>query len=346
MPILLLLLLPQILPHLSMDPGGSFRVTGWDPAGHAATEWTQLFGVYVEPRTESSPPISGRYVVEKGELIFSPRYPLVPGVKYRAVFRPPGEAEVSAVFEVPKAAGPPVTIEEIYPTSSAWPENILKLYIHFSAPMSRGEMVDRIRLLDAQGKPVELPFLELAEELWDPEGKRLTVLFDPGRIKRGLVPNRDVGPPIMEGGNYTLVIDQGWPDAHGNPLRETYRRQFHVGPAVRTAVDLKTWRITAPLAGSSGPLEIRFPRPMDRALALRLISVADVPGTAEVDSEETRWRFTPERPWKAGAYQLRVGTALEDISGNKVDRPFDVDVFDHVEKTISTTTKTLRFTVK
>ena len=34
---------------------------------------------------------------------------------------------------------------------------------------------------------IELPFLEIDEELWDPAMMRLTLFIDPGRIKRGAV---------------------------------------------------------------------------------------------------------------------------------------------------------------
>ena len=68
------------------------------------------------------------------------------------------------------------------------PENLLKFYVHFSAPMSRGNIYDYIRLLNADGKQVELPFLEIDEELWDDSLTRLTLFIDPGRIKRGVLP--------------------------------------------------------------------------------------------------------------------------------------------------------------
>ena len=38
------------------------------------------------------------------------------------------------------------------------------------------------------GQAVADPFLELDEELWSTDGRRFTLLFDPGRIKRGLKP--------------------------------------------------------------------------------------------------------------------------------------------------------------
>ena len=46
------------------------------------------------------------------------------------------------------------------------------------------------------------------EELWDQGFRRLTMTFDPGRIKRGLTSNEAIGPPLAEGKHYTLVIDR------------------------------------------------------------------------------------------------------------------------------------------
>src|SRR5690606_6065275 len=118
----------------------------------------------------------------------------------------------------------PARLIALYPTTSVVPENLLKFYLHFSVPMSRGEVYDRVRLFDTNGKRVEHPFLELSEELWSPDGKRLTLYFDPGRIKRGLKPRELFGPALIEGGEYTLKIDRGWPDADGRPLAEGFEK--------------------------------------------------------------------------------------------------------------------------
>ncbi len=55
-------------------------------------------------------------------------------------------------------------------------------------------------LLNEKGRKLDVPFLEVGEELWDPTGTRLTLLLDPGRIKRGLKPREDLGP-ILEAGS-------------------------------------------------------------------------------------------------------------------------------------------------
>ncbi len=133
-------------------------------------------------------------------MFFIPNGRLRRGLHVRAVFHPVGVARIEAGFDIPKAApGAATRIEHIYPSTDTLPANTLKLYIYFSAPMRRGEAWQHIRLLDEHGAPVELPFLEIDQELWDTTNTRLTVLFDPGRIKRGLLPLNESGPNIQEG---------------------------------------------------------------------------------------------------------------------------------------------------
>jgi hypothetical protein len=209
------------------------------------------------------------------------------------------------------------------------PSNQLRLYIYFSAPMSRGEAERHIHVLDSQGQPLPGIFLP-GEELWDPNQQRLTMTLDPGRIKRGLTSNSAMGPPIAEGALYTLVVDREWPDAAGARLVEDFRKTFRGGPALRTAPDPKQWRVRAPRAGSSDPLIVDLARPMNYVLLLRMIRVstgsADVNGTVAIDRHETEWRFTPRQAWASGTYQLVVDTVLEDLAGNHIGQLFDIDM--------------------
>lgn len=330
-----------------LDPGGTFRVTGWKGANVLPADYPKVLSVYVEPRAADSPPLLGSYSFAGDALAFRPRFPLRPGLGYRAVFHSPGEPAVEQVFEIPaEARGAETVVDQVYPTSAELPENVLKFYIHFSAPMSRGEAYQHIRLEGDDGKQVDLPFLELTEELWDRDARRFTLLFNPGRIKRGLVPHEELGPPVTAGKNYTLIVDRNWKDAKGELLAQDFRRRFHVLPAERRIVDLATWQVTAPAAGGIAPLEVRFPRPMDRALLDHMIDVVGVAGAVTVDDSERHWSFTPREPWKPGRYELRVDRMLEDLAGNKVDRPFDVDVFEKIDRTIQQETKSLTFTVK
>jgi hypothetical protein len=304
---------------------GVFKIAGWR-ADTARKDWSAIFAVYAGPG--DVPPMLGSYSVEADLLQFRPRFPLASGIRYRAVFRPAVGPVVEAFFDGPtRSAAASTRVDRVYPSAAVLPGNVLKLYILFSAPMSRGEAWKRIRLLDENGRPIKGAFLEIDQELWDPEFKRLTVLFDPGRIKRDLAPNLQMGQPIVEGRSYTLAVDREFPDARGVPLAEGFHKLFRGGPVDRTGPDPAQWRITAPQAASKNSLLVRFPKPLDYALLHRAIEVSGtsgpVRGTVALDRGETLWIFTPAEPWKSGGYKLAIDPTLEDLAGNRIGRAFD-----------------------
>jgi hypothetical protein len=174
--------------------------------------------------------------------------------------------------------------------------------------------------------------------------------FDPGRIKRDLTSNRSMGPPIVEGRRYTLVIDRDWPDASGLPMTAAFKKMFRGGPAVRDPPNPKSWKVAAPPVSSRGALVVSFGRPMDYALLQRMLKVSgpggEVAGAIGVEQEESEWRFTPQAPWAAGQYTLIIDTSLEDLAGNKIGQPFDIDVFDRVTERITSTATSLVFEIR
>jgi hypothetical protein len=321
-------------PHIEFKDG-VFRLLNWKGSGEAPES---VLNVYA---ADAQTPMLGSYSREGDTLVFRPRFPLTRGVAYRAVY-PGGTFTLDAA----PALAPTARVEHIYPSASILPANELKLYIYFSAPMSRGEAWQHIHLLDDAGRPVPLAFLELDQELWDPDHRRLTVLFDPGRIKRGLVPTNEIGPPVAEGKHYRLVIDREWHDAQGVRLAEGFEKAFTGGPSDRIPPDPKHWMITSPKAGTLEPLVVVFPKPMDYALLQRMLDVPGVAGGVAVDRDETRWQFKPQAPWKAGTYHLVADNLLEDIAGNHLDRAFDVDLQKSAPKPTASRTASLAFTVR
>ena len=123
------------------------------------------------------------------------------------------------------------------------------------------------------------------------------MLFDPGRIKRGLASLAEAGPAIEAGQSYTLVIDRDWLDGRGAPLAEEFRKTVpRRAPPTACRPIPKKWRVTAPRAGTIGPLVIAFPKPLDYALLQHEIEVTGVAGKVAVARDETEWRFTPDAP--------------------------------------------------
>jgi hypothetical protein len=328
---------------------GVFKVVGWTPSAAAPSEgWQSILAVYAGPG--DVPPMLGSYSIENQALVFRPRFPLSPGFRYRAVFRPSRPDAVETVFETPQSRATPTTrVEHVYPSSEILPANQLKFYLVFSKAMSRGEAWQRIHLLDSSGARISLPFLELGEELWDPGNRRLTVLFDPGRIKRGVMPREQIGPALESGKQYTLLIDRDWLDAQSQPLQAEFRKPFRVGPEDHSPIDPKQWNVHAPKAKTSDALIVNLARPMDYALLQRVLQVtgADgtLPGSVSIGRDETEWSFVPNEPWTAGQYYLRIDTSLEDLAGNRIGRAFDVDTFGPVTQQLTTKTVSLPFRI-
>jgi hypothetical protein len=306
-------------------------------------QWQRLLSVRADQSSliadMSVPAMTGAYTIERKNLRFTPQFPLRPGVKYRAVFRPealPGKSTsalvISSTHSIPAPSLSSTTVvSSIHPLVDTLPENVLKFYVHFSAPMSGGGVYQYIELLDSNGNSVELPFLEIEQELWDPGMTRLTLLLDPGRIKRGLRPIEEVGPALQEGKSFTLVISKRWPDATGAPMKADFQKQFKVGAADRQSPVPTRWKLVSPKSKSRQPLAVTFDEPLDHAIAERVLHVTDsqgrrVAGTAKLQDEDRVWMFAPDADWKTGEHRLVIPTRIEDLAGNDIAGPFDVDV--------------------
>lgn len=317
---------------------GAFIVTGWKPAAEPSAGWASVFTVSTGP---DAPPMFGSYAVENGELAFRPRFPLSSGVTYRAVFHA-GEGEIVRSINGPPRPAASTHVAAVYPSSPVLPSNELKLYLLFSAPMQGGEAIfSRIHLSDSNGTLARLPFV--SQELWNRDYTRLTLIFDPGRIKRGVKPNVDEGPVLVEGKHYTLIVDREMKDANGNPLTEAFRHDFTAGPAERRAIDPAQWKLSEPHAGTAEPLIITFDRPLDHALLGDVFEIPGVAGKGAIGASDQTWSFQPSQPWTAGEHKLVVSMALEDQAGNRIGRPFDVDEFISPVPRISSQAMTLVF---
>jgi len=322
-------------------------------------QWQQFFSIRVLTQSKPGlPAMLGEYRIDDGRILFRPRFSFRPGLSYRAIFRQDAlslSASVPAVtldFSLP--ASPPAratNVAQVYPSRNVLPENQLKFYIHFSASMSRGEAYRRIQLLDASGEIVADPFLELGEELWDRTAKRFTLFFDPGRVKRGLKPREEVGSPLQAGQTYTLAIDQRWADAAGNPLQRSFRKTFRVAKRDEIQPDPKRWKLAIPSAGTNDAIAVDLEEPLDHAMLRRVLVVEDaagheVTGRIKIGREETSWRFHPQRNWQQGAYSLVVESILEDLAGNSIGRPFEVDRLAQNPKLLTSDVVVLPFEIR
>jgi len=313
------------------------------------SNWTRLVAVYVERGAgdtassrapTSTPPVLGRYSVSGDDVRFEPRFSFTEGVRYRVEVdsaalgdpaRPASSKLLLHRFAIPPVARARTTrVTGVFPSSAALPSNLLRWYVETSAPMEPGAALEHIHLMDESGRAVVGAFLALDQELWDPARRRLTLLFDPGRVKRGVRTNVESGAPLVAGRRYRLVIDSEWQDGNGAGLASGFELAFAAVDDDRQSPDPARWRLTLPAAGTRVPLRIAFGESLDHALATRMIVVldakrAELPGAVSLAASDSAWVFSPGQPWKPGDYSLKVGGALEDLAGNNVVRVFDVD---------------------
>jgi hypothetical protein len=215
------------------------------------------------------------------------------------------------------ASGAPHAVS-ISPSAKSIPANALRLYVTFDRP-ARGRVATRdIRLFDAAGREVDGAFMDFGQDLWSPNGRRLTVLFDPGRVKRDVEGDGDSAAPLQAGHSFSVEV-------------AGKRFQYQVTPAVRTGLTRQTWQLALPKAGSREAFTVRFDREMDAALLRDQLEIVDAqgrsqPGTVTASADGRAWAWSPQYSWHLGPYQLVIGSSLEDVSGNRVGEALDHDV--------------------
>jgi len=209
------------------------------------------------------------------------------------------------------------------------PSNLLRLYVELSAPMEPGSAYEHVHLIASDGKEIHDAFLVLREELWSPDHRRLTLLFDPGRLKRGIRANVEMGAPLVAGRRYRLVVDSLWRDARNLPLHGAFRQELRVAGFDSVSPDPARWSISAPRRNTRDTLRVGFGESLDHALAMRLITVVDargagILGAVTLSADDREWCYVPAGVWQDDV-RLRVDPALEDLAGNNLVRPFDSD---------------------
>jgi len=213
------------------------------------------------------------------------------------------------------AQASPERVVSVSPSGATVPENLLRLSIKFDVP-PEGQVLRRLALFGQGDKQIAEPFLE--QELWSPDGKTLTVLLHPGRVKTGLIAREERGSILTEGEEVRLTLDghtiQHWA-VNGRDER---------GPKP------SLWILSALQAGRRESLVVYLDAPID-AMDVDYLAIVDssgrrVKGRAALTDGETTWTFVPSDRWRAGPYKLLVQGTLEDPSGNRLNSQFETRI--------------------
>jgi hypothetical protein len=272
--------------------------------------------------------MAGQLVRDGDDLCFVPRFAFLDGRAYTILV----DGVAAAVLVRPRPVSAATTeVLDILPTATEVPRNLLRLYVWFSASMTEGYAARHVRLVDDAGDAMPGALLQTEHELWDADRRRLTVLLDPARIKRGLLAQHQMSYPLRRGAPFRLVVGEEFPDASGVALRARAERRYEVGGEERRRVDPEDWVLSPPSTHTFEPLNVDFERPLDHGLLARCLHVVGpegrpVAGIPKVGLEEQSWRLSPSRAWAPGPHRLVVNPVLEDLAGNSLIRVFDRDL--------------------
>ncbi len=302
----------------------------------------QMFVGTIDACCTDKTPMAGSYRVDRQRVIFDPVFDLVIGQNYTVLTH--GIDRQLTEFAIdPMGPATPTQVVAIYPSGAEIPENTLRFYIHFSEPMQPHMSTKFIKLVKANGAIDDAAFMMFKQELWNKDRTRLTLLLDPGRIKRGVATNLDLGPALLANNKYSIVVKGGWPNARDGHKAAQFEHPFSVSPALRILPDTELWQFLRPAVSTRDPLVISFDRPFDHQLAQSAITVLDadgnvVAGTVSVENHEKNWRFTPDAPWQTMAIRIVVDARFEDVAGNNfrelLDHSAETKVADIDQKTV------------
>jgi hypothetical protein len=277
---------------------------------------------------KSAVPVFGEYHFKNNGVEFRPLLSFTPGLKYEIWLA----GKLLDQINIPSAdANDAPVVLSVYPSPDTLPENLLKFYIRFSKPMQEGEALNHIRLIKNNSDMLSSVFLDLQPELWSNDRTMLTLWLDPGRIKRDLQPNKLLGPPLVKGNHYELLIDRNWQDARGLLLKEGFRKDFFTGIRDSISPDINKWKLEIPASGSNQSLKVHFDEALDHVLAANTMRIVDagrqlVKGEFKLNEKEKELVFALIENWRPGKYTLEVESRLEDLTGNNLNRLFDEDL--------------------
>jgi len=271
------------------------------------------------------------HVLRAGDtLTLIPTYPLSPGETYEArVTTGDGKISDRKIYHhpAPEAAAPKII--QILPNTGRVPANLLKFYLEFDQPMREGiEIFDKIHLLDlSTQKRVDSPWRQ--QDQWSHDGKRLTLLIHPGRIKQGVNLRTELGPVLIPNRKYELILNETIQTPDGRKLGKSFHHTFETTAEDRTLLDPGKWKIEPPEAPHS-PLMINTQKALDPWLVTRHLMVIqdenEIATTLKWDRSQTRFELTPTSPWLSGDFTIKIDEFLEDLSGNTALRSFDTDL--------------------
>lgn len=276
----------------------------------------------VDKQTSNKILIAGFANKRGNDLVFKPKFSFLENMQYQVVAN-----GLKKSFSLSDIKREQPLVKEIFPTSNVLPENLLRMYITFSQPMKTTGNLEKIALFDDENQEVKGAIFNNVYELWDDTQTQLTIIFDPARVKTGLLANDSLGRALQPNKSYKLVVAD-LEDIYGQSLKKAYIKTFQVVTQDVQSPNPKAWKITLPKSGAKTALQINFNGAIDMMSLQSRIVVLDsannrVEGKISFKNNEKTWMFTPHFHWKKGNYIISINSRLADPSGNNINGLFN-----------------------
>ncbi|MCF2502654.1 Ig-like domain-containing protein [Dyadobacter sp. CY107] len=278
--------------------------------------------------SENQVAILGDFSKEGDLIVFEPLVPFTRGLDYQIYI----QNQNSGTFGIPMAdASDAPELVQFFPSADTLPENLLKVFLHFTHPMREGQSGKFVTLIKNDSDTIQGAFLDLQPELWNENRTILTLWLDPGRIKRDLQPNIKLGAPLQNHTSYQIIVSREWQDTNGGKLKTAFKKSFITTSRDSISPAPARWKLALPKRSTNQPIKVHFKESLDHSLLTETLSITTdsghpLTGKWLIGPKEKSAQFTPGEPWNHNNYILQVETRLEDLAGNNVNRAFDRDV--------------------
>ncbi|WP_109300871.1 hypothetical protein [Aquimarina sp. AU474] len=284
-------------------------------------------GHLTEKEIKNTSAILGQIVVNLDNLQFAPIVPFSINQEYTIVY---DDFIEYFKINIPKSYSY-LTVTSVYPSAKKIPANILKWYIQFSEPINETWVYKHVQFRNAQGDTLSRAALALNNALVSDDGKLLTIWVEPGRQKRDLIPNKQLGAVFETGKSYTLWIQKTLKNKDGTPMQNDYVHYFEIEKADRKQPEITTWTVDTPMPNSISDLTVHCNESLDYGSIIHSLAIQDkngkeVMGTWTLQNAETILSFTPLLPWIADTYKIICNSRIEDLAGNNLERMFDQNI--------------------
>jgi hypothetical protein len=320
----------KIDPKIEIPEGNeSVIIKGWTPSESELNE-PEIIDLRVWDETQQlamQTRIEGDLMISNDKMsIFYPVFPLEVNTTYQLRIQA-SNLNITKIISIPDKERKQSYVTKIYPSADTLPENLLRMYVCFSQAMKTKGAIEYIKLYDENGHEITKAIFRNVFELWDADQKRLTILFDPARVKTGLRANLENGRALQKGKKYELIVEQA-EDIYGNPIQAPFKKSFVVASVDLTIPDIKQWKLAIPHSHSREKFQISFPEILDHSSLSQRIYIKDpfgkfISGKIKIINKEKQWQLIPDTNWIPGEYTLQVNARLEDPAGNNLNGLFD-----------------------